>query len=133
VGAGENLPAPGTDLFGAGRRVWLAAVPLPQPIRAEVEVTLELLTALDVQIASYDQLVRRWARAVPEARLLQTVPGIGPFGALLLLAEIGTITRFRRSRELAAYAGLVPSTRSSGGKTAHGEVGPAGSGWRRAR
>src|SRR5438093_695417 len=33
------------------------------------------------------------------------------------------------SHELAAYAGLVPSTRSSGGKTAHGSVGPAGSAW----
>src|SRR5205809_213184 len=65
----------------------------------------------------------------PEAALLQTIPGIGPFGALLLLAEIGTIARFGSSHELAAYAGLVPSTRSSGGKTAHGSVGPAGSAW----
>lgn len=127
--AGENLRAPGSDLFGVGGRVWLGTVPLPEPIRAEVEVTLALITALEGQIAGYDQLVRRWARALPAAQLLQTVPGIGPFGALLLLAEIGTITRFRRSRELAAYAGLVPSTRSSGGKTAHGGVGPAGSGW----
>src|SRR5213078_4243645 len=64
-----------------------------------------------------------------QAERLQTIPGIGPFGALLLLAEIGTITRFGSSHELAAYAGLVPSTRSSGGKTAHGSVGPAGSAW----
>ena len=47
----------------------------------------------------------------------------------MLLAEIGTIARFGSSHELAAYAGLVPSTRSSGGKTAHGSVGPAGSAW----
>jgi transposase len=55
--------------------------------------------------------------------------GVGPFGALLLLAEIGSITRFASSHELAAYAGLVPSTRSSGGKTAQGSVARAGSGW----
>jgi transposase len=127
--AEENLAAPGTDLFGAGGRAWLAAVVVPAPIRAEIEVTLALIASLDAQIAGYDRLVRRWARALPEALLLQTVPGIGPFGALLLLAEIGTITRFHSSRELVAYAGLVPSTRSSGGKTAHGGVGPAGSGW----
>src|SRR6184192_1810069 len=79
---------------------------------------------------------RAWLATValpPEVRSqvdrLQTIPGIGPFGALLLLAEIGTITRFGSSHELAAYAGLVPSTRSSGGKTAHGSVGPAGSAW----
>jgi transposase len=127
--AEENLAAPGTDLFGAGGRMWLAAVPLPAPLRAESEVTLALIASLDTQIAGYDRLVRQWARTLPEAQLLQSVPGIGPFGALLLLAELGTVTRFRSSRELVAYAGLVPSTRSSGGKTAHGGVGPAGSGW----
>ena len=38
-------------------------------------------------------------------------------------AEIGPITRFRGAQELAAYAGLVPSTHSSGDKTRHGHVG----------
>jgi transposase len=127
--AEENLAAPGTDLFGVGGRTWLAAVPVTASIRAEIDVTLALIASLDAQVAGYDRLVRRWARAVPEAQLLQSVPGIGPFGALLLLAELGTITRFRSSRELVAYAGLVPSTRSSGGKTAHGGIGPAGNGW----
>ncbi len=127
--AGENFRAPGTDLFSVGGRAWLAAVPVPAAVRAEIEVTLELIAALDAQVAVYDQLIRRWARALPAAQLLQSVPGIGPFGALLLLADLGTITRFRSSHELTAYAGLVPSTRSSGGKTAHGSVGPAGSGW----
>ena len=127
--AGENLAAPGTDLFGVGGRAWLKVVPVPVSVRMEIEGTLALIASLEAQIAEYDQWVRRWARALPEAQLLQSVPGIGPFGALLLLAEWGTITRFRSSRELVAYAGLVPSTRSSGGKTAHGGVGPAGSGW----
>jgi transposase len=110
-------------------RAWLAVVPVPAAVRAEIEVALALIASLDAQIAGYDRLIRQWARTLPEAQLLQSVPGIGPFGALLLLAELGTITRFRSSRELVAYAGLVPSTRSSGGKTAHGGVGPAGSGW----
>jgi transposase len=58
-----------------------------------------------------------------------TVPGIGPYWALLIEAEIGTIERFPTSHELASYAGLVPSTPSSGGKTVHGGVSPAGSSW----
>lgn len=127
--AAENLAAPGTDLFGVGGRAWLAAVAVPEPVRAEIDVALALIASLDAQIAGYDRLIRQWARTVPEAQVLQSVPGIGPFGALLLLAELGTITRFRSSHELVAYAGLVPSTRSSGGKTTHGGTGPAGSGW----
>lgn len=126
---GENLHAPGTDLFSVGGRVWLTAVSLPAPVRAEIEITRGLIAALDDQVAAYDPLVRRWARELPEARLLQSVPGIGPFGATLILAELGTVTRFRGSEQMAAYAGLVPSTRRSGGKTAHGSVGPAGNGW----
>src|SRR4030042_1005851 len=65
----------------------------------------------------------------PVVQLLQTGPGIGIFGAALLRAEIGTIDRFTSSHELAAYAGLIPSTQSSGGKTTHGGVGRAGSPW----
>ncbi len=45
------------------------------------------------------------------------------------MAEIGTIHRFPSSHELAAYAGLTPSTQSSGGRTRHGSVGRAGSPW----
>ena len=41
----------------------------------------------------------------------------------MLQAEIGPIARFGSAPELAAYAGLTPSTRSSGDKTRHGAVG----------
>jgi transposase len=68
-----------------------------------------------VQITGYDTDVKRIAKH-PDAQRLQTIPGIGLFGAALLLAEIGTIQRFHTAHELAAYAGLVPSTRSSGDK-----------------
>ena len=126
---GEHLRAPGTDLFSVGGRVWLGAVPRPAAVRAESEVTLGRIAALDDQGAAYDPLVRPGARELPEARLRQSVPGSGPFGATLILAELGTVPRFRGSEPMAAYAGLVPSTRSAGGKTAHGGVGPAGKGW----
>jgi transposase len=127
--AAENCRVPATDLFGWGGRAWLSAVALPPEVRREIQVQLALITALEEQLRGYDGEVKRLAAHEPAARLLQTIPGVGPFGALLLLAEIGSISRFASSRELAAYAGLVPSTRSSGGKTAHGSVARAGSGW----
>ena len=72
---------------------------------------------------------RQAAAPAPDAQRLQSIPGIGAFGAALLLAEIGAIGRFLSAHELAAYAGLVPSTRSSGDKTAHGGVGQASNHW----
>jgi len=74
-----------------------------------------MIAALDDQITGYDADVKRVARH-PDAQRLQTIPGIGVLGAALRLSEIGTITRFHPPHELAAYAGLVPSPRSSGDK-----------------
>jgi transposase len=71
-------------------------------------------------VARLDDQVKRAARCDPAAQRLATIPGVGVFGALFLHAEIGPIERIRSSHQLAAYAGLVPTTRSSGGKTTQG-------------
>lgn len=47
---------------------------------------------------------------------------MGPILSLTLIAEIGNIERFKSSAHLCSYAGIVPSTYSSGGKTTHGNV-----------
>ena len=55
------------------------------------------------------------------AKLLMTIPGIGYYySALLIISEIGEINRFPNSYHLCSYAGLVPSTYSSGGVTHYG-------------
>ena len=124
----ENCRCLVTDLYGKAGRAWLQAVRLPEISRLQVDVLLELLDTLDApRIRRLDQRICRTVAQDVAAERLQTVPGIGPFGALLLLAEIGRIDRFASSHQLAAYAGLAPSTRSSGDKTAHGLVGGEGS------
>ncbi|MGH9578036.1 MAG: IS110 family transposase, partial [Terriglobales bacterium] len=124
----ENLRCPALDLYGRAGRAWLAAVALPPVVRRYVDLLLANLDLLSTQITALDKYIQRHVRQDPVAQRLQTIPGVGPFGALLLQAEIGPITRFRAAQELAAYAGLVPSTHSSGGKTHHGHVG-RGSPW----
>ena len=116
----ENLVAPGSDLYGKGGRAWLAAAPLSTVLRAQTQRLLTLHDALTVEIEGLDADVKTAAKGNPVVKQLTTMPGVGVFSALVLPAEIGAITRFHSSRELAAYAGLVPTTRSSGGKTAHG-------------
>jgi transposase len=125
----ENCRCLVTDLYGKAGRAWLQAVRLPEISRLQVDLLVEMLDALDVRIRRLDQRVQRTVKQDAIAERLQTVPGIGPFGALLLLAEIGRIDRFASSHQLTAYAGLVPSTRSSGDKTTHGTVGAEGSPW----
>ncbi len=125
----ENCRTTVTDLYGRAGRAWLRTVELSPMGRLQVNLLLELVDALDERIGRLDDRVKRLVKDDPVARRLQTWPGIGTFGAALLLAEIGTIHRFRSSHELAAYAGLTPSTQSSGDKTRHGSVGRAGSPW----
>ena len=54
------------------------------------------------------------------AKLLMTVPGIGYYSTLLIVSEIGDISRFPDSYHLCSYASLVPSTHSSGGVIYYG-------------
>ena len=119
----ENLRCPEQDLYSKAGQAWLASIDLPAVVRGQVALILANHALLTTQIQALDRHIKATVRRDTTARRLQTIPGIGPFGALLLQAEIGPIARFGSAQELAAYAGLVPSTRSSGDKTRHGRVG----------
>ena len=60
---------------------------------------LAVIAALETQIVGYDTDVKRIAKH-PDAQRLQTIPGIGIFGAALLLAEIGRSSAFTPSTSL---------------------------------
>ena len=125
----ENLLAPGADLYGKGGRAWLATAPLSPVLRAQTERLLTLHDAITGEMLGLDADVKRTAKGNALVKRLTTMPGVGVFSALFLQAEIGSIDRFGSSHELAAYAGLVPTTRSAGGKTAHGGLGKANNRW----
>ena len=67
------------------------------------------------------------AKNDPIAKLLMSVPGIGAIVAMTIVAEVGDISRFRSYRNLASYAGLVPSLDASGGKQRMGSITKQGS------
>ena len=52
-----------------------------------------------------------------EAKLIQTVPGVGRLGAICIISEIGTdMSRFGSSGRLAGWAGMRPRNDESAGK-----------------
>ena len=63
--------------------------------------------------------------------MLRTLPGVGEFTALVMVAEIGDITRFGSARKLASWAGLTPTVRGSDLKVRHGNISKQGSAWLR--
>ncbi len=78
-----------------------------------------------------DWEVHQHARSDPRVRILTQLPGVGPFTALVLLAEIGEVTRFGSARKLAAWAGLTPTVRGSDRTVRHGHISKQGSAWLR--
>ena len=51
-----------------------------------------------------------------------SLPGMGPILAAVVVSEIDGIERFHSAQKLCGYAGLCPSTSSSGGKTFQGKL-----------
>ena len=90
---------------------------------------LDIIDTISEKIKRCDDTIQETIENWPDdaPRLLLTIPGIGPYTALLILAEIGDISRFPDSAHLCSYAGLVPSTHSSGNTTYHGHITKRGS------
>jgi transposase len=70
-------------------------------LRAELQ---RVDAALASRVASIDAVQR-----------LMTIPGIGVLVATAIYAWVGDVRRFPTAKKLAAYAGLVPTVRQSGG------------------
>ena len=79
------------------------------------------------ELAGQTRELERMARADARARFLQTVPGIGAYAAMVILAELGDVERFGNKRALASYAGLTPVVRESAGKRKRGGITHQGS------
>jgi len=71
---------------------------------------------LDRRISAFDDEFALGARTDETARLLTSIPGIGPLNATALAAAIGNAQTFGRGRDVAAWLGLVPKQMTTGGK-----------------
>jgi len=124
----EGFLKPVADVFGKRGRAWLAGLELSPAARVALQVWLKVVDQMDEAILQQTRELERMAKADARARWLQTVPGIGAYSAMVILAEVGDIARFDSKRALASYAGLTPSVRESAGKQRRGGIGHHGSG-----
>ncbi len=62
----------------------------------------------------------------PEAKVLQQVPGVGPLISLSFILAIGDPHRFKQSRQVGPYLGLVPRQRESGERSPQLSISKAG-------
>ena len=99
---------------------------LPEGARAILSVLIATLRALDEQIAVLDAEIVRRAKADLVARRLMTIPGVGPITATAIVALAPPPETFKAGRHFAAWLGLTPLQKSTGGKHKLGAISKMG-------
>jgi transposase len=122
---------PTNRLYSPKSLTWLAAQHLAPDAEGALRRLERLLRAIHLEACAADAQVKARAAADPIAGALETLTGIGPVRALMIRAEIGDITRFRRGAQLASYAGLVPAVDWSADRRYTGHITRTGSPWLR--
>src|SRR5215211_2405278 len=115
------------DLFGKDGSEFLAALELREPPRRRLESLLGLISDFDREIEAASGEIDARAKHDPRVDVLCQIRGIGPYTAMLVIAEVGDISRFGSARKLCAWAGLTPTIRSSDGKARLGHITKQGS------
>jgi transposase len=113
---------------GAGKIVpFLSAIEQEAAIPPEAREMFVLLGRqigeIDDRIKEVDAKLNAAHKANEVSQRLVTMPGVGPIIALTLAVEIDP-EAFETGRHLAAWAGLTPKERSTGGKQRMGGIGP---------
>jgi transposase len=129
--ARQNRQAPYRVPFGVRGMAWFGQQdfgPIENLVRDEL---LERLKHYQRQLAILEEHVSRVQKAFPQVEVLLEIHGIGPYSALLIVAELGEVERFRTAKQVGAYAGLTSRVHQSGGHCHRGSITRQGSPWLR--
>lgn len=129
--ARQNRQAPYRVPFGVRGTAWFGKQdfgPIENLVRDEL---LERLKHYQRQLAILEEHVSRVQKAFPQVEVLLEIHGIGPYSALLIVAELGEVERFRTAKQVGAYAGLTSRVHQSGGHCHRGSITRQGSPWLR--
>lgn len=109
-GFGERLPSCSADYFVDKCRSLI-----PKPLRPALLPLIRTIEELSLRIKVFDKKIGKLCEEeYPETGLMMQVPGVGPLTALGMALTIEEPGRFRKSRDVGPYLGLVPRQHSSG-------------------
>jgi transposase len=95
---------------------------IPEAARSCLAVLVETLRGLQTRIAALDAQITARAKRDDVAQRLMSIPGIGPLIATAIEALAPPVETFRSGRDFAAWIGLTPLQRSTGGKERLGRI-----------
>jgi transposase len=113
-----------SDLFGKrGSELLEQAVDqLPDEARQTMQTMIADVRRRNEEIAEYERSIKERMRENEDLKLLQTIPGVGFVLAVVILLEVGDVSRFSRPEKLAAYSGTTPRIYQSGQTRRYGQV-----------
>lgn len=113
--------ARGAKAWSEAGRLALEALALPMEEcglgdlwRGMLDVELTALNATERQLAQVERKLNELGKVNQQVQLLQTIPGVGPRLAEVLVTALDKPERFARARDVGAYLGLVPSRFQTG-------------------
>ncbi len=109
----------------------LKRLDLPVSEKKLLKAMLATFEHIVKKIHESSTLIEELYERLPEAKRIRTVPGFGKFLSVMVAVEIAEIGRFADVGYLHSYAGVIPSTYSSGGRTHHGKIIRDGNRWLR--
>lgn len=118
--------APDTLLSERGRE-FLAGLELPPDALERIEVSLQMIEAINRQLAPIERELRQLARRQPGCRALMAHYGIGELTAPTILCELGDVTRLSSSRKAVRCAGLDVGVHRSDRRSRAGKLTKQGS------
>jgi hypothetical protein len=80
------------------------------------------MDAIQLEVNAIDQRLAERVCHDSRVKLLMTLPGVSQNVAQSVVAAVGDVNRFESPEKLAAYLGLVPSTRQSATRCYHGGI-----------
>jgi transposase len=115
-------------LFSKSGREWLRSLALGAGESLEISTALGALESSEKERRRAARLIAGRAGELPEARLLESLPGVGAMTSLALISILGDWRRFGSLRQVAAFVGLCPSVDQSGGRCHLGHITRKGDG-----
>lgn len=110
------------NIFGREGLAVLKGLDLPEGEKKLINALLITFRHMEERIKESSALVEELYEKLPFARLIHTVPGFGKFLSVLVAVEVADVNRFEDLGKFHSYAGVIPSTHSSGGRTYHGKI-----------
>jgi transposase len=102
-----------SDFFGASGRKELHEIRFKDYRDCVLKVLLDQFESFERQKRALENEIAKISIKNDQVTLLMTIPGIDYYSALVIVNEIGDISRFKNYEALCMYAGLVPSVRNS--------------------